>query len=191
MAFTIKKAILAATISVSTMNVQATPVQFSFTSKVINANISGVSDDDVVTINLIADNGASDLISQSWTIGDLISGSLSAGSYTQSYIDGWFSSDTHLAFQTDASGNLTLTEFYGTTTSANHQDSFGTGLSVYLYSNAFQDLYGNITEYVDRLPTSANWTVSQVTQVPEPENLAMLLAGLGLLGLASGRNKQE
>jgi hypothetical protein len=182
--------VLGTAISISAMSAQAAPVQFTFTSTITNSfadpEISGVSTGDLVTIKILADNGGSDLLSQTWTITDLISGSASAGSYTQSYIDGWFD-DSGIVFQTNASGNLTLTAFYGTTDSPNHQDSFGTGPDIYLFSDSLRDFYGNYADFGDSLGTLANWTVSQVTPVPEPD-VAFLMA-LGLIGAMSLRHK--
>ena len=72
------------------MQAQGTPVVFTFAATITNnSGIAGVSVGDVVTINLVANNGSSGLNSQSWTIGNFISASLSAGSYSQSYVDGF------------------------------------------------------------------------------------------------------
>ena len=175
-------------------NAYAIPVQFTYTSTTIShpvtgslPNIPGVSLGDVVTLTLLADNGGSGLNSQSWTIGNLISGSLSVGSYWQSYTDGWFESPSWVPFTTDAFGNLTKSVFSGTDPfgSPNHQDTFGSGLlgfplDIVLYNGTIQ-AYGGGQAYYGPLDSLDRWTVSQVSPVPEPETYAMMLFGLGLV----------
>ena len=178
----------AAALALGTAAAQAAPVQFTYTSTVTSSAISGVSVGDAVTIQLLADNGANSLASQTWTIGDLISGSLSAGSYSQSYVDGWFSSPSWVAFQTNAAGALTLSDFFGTTYSPNHVDSFGTGPSVYLYNGAFQDHSNNMAFQFHSLVTLSQWTV-HTPAIPEPSTYAMLAIGLLATGFVARRRK--
>jgi len=174
-------------------NAQASPVEFTFQSTITSnviGSIAGVSIGDTVAISLFADNGSSSLLSQSWTIGSLNSGSLAVGSYFQNYVDGWFDLPSFTIFQTDATGNLVTADFVGTTYSPNHSDSFGTGGNVRLYNGGLQDYFGNTALFSPRQSQSpSNWTVTAA--IPEPETYAMLLAGLGLLGFAARRRKQK
>lgn len=168
---------------------QADPVKFTYTSTITSSGISGVSVGDTVTISLLADNGGSGLSSQSWTISNLISGSLSAGTYSQSYTDGWYSAPSWTAFSTDATGALTLSDFYGTTYSANHHDSFGVGPQIYLYNGGFLDFFGNYAGQADSLSVLGHWSVEPVqpSSVPEPASLALF--GAGIAGLMMRRRR--
>ena len=178
-----RNGLLAAVLTAAGMAAQAMPVQFTYTSTVFSSDIAGVAVGDTVTVTVLADNGGTSLNSQDWATSTLISGSLQAGSYTQNYVDGWYSAPSWIAFRTDGSGTLITTDFVGTTYSPNHTDSFGTGPFVYLYNGAFLDYYGNIARMNDGLQVTANWTVSAVTPIPEPSTLALVALGLGLITL--------
>lgn len=186
-----KIALLLAAFALNMGSALAAPVEFTFTSSIASSAIPGVAVGDTLTLTLLADNGGSSLASQTWTIGNLISGHLSVGSYSQSYTDGWFSAPGFVAFATDAAGSLTTTNFYGTTYSANHVDSFGSGPGVYLYSNAIQDHSSRLAYEITNLPTTSAWTVAMAPAVPEPETYAMLLAGVGLMGAIARRRQRK
>jgi hypothetical protein len=157
----------------------ANTVQFVYISTVTSSAIPGVSAGDSVTVKILADNGGSSLSSQSWTVADFISGSLRSGTYMQSYIDGWFPFPTVL-FSTDATGDIASADFEGTLYSPNHVDSFGTGPQINLYSDGFQDYFGDIAFETSCLDCDVHdWTVSEVQAVPEPSTLSyMILAAL-------------
>jgi hypothetical protein len=170
-----------------TMQAQGTPVEFTFAATIVNnSGIVGVSVGDIVTINLLANNGSSGLNSQSWTIGDFISASLSAGSYSQSYVDG-FGTASLVAFTTDAIGNLTQSNFPDTTLSANNTDTFGMGGQIRLFSNDFQDFFGRTAAMSNGLTRLTAWSVNERSQAPEPGTLSLL--GLGLAGAALLRRR--
>jgi hypothetical protein len=162
------------------MQAQGTPVEFTFAATITNnSGIVGVSVGDIVTIDLLANNGSSGLNSQSWTIGNFISASLSAGSYSQSYVDG-FGTASLVAFTTDAFGNLTQSNFPDTTLSADSTDTFGMGGQIRLFSNDFQDFFGRTAVMSNGLTHLTAWSVNEQSQAPEPGTLSLL--GLGLAG---------
>lgn len=167
----------------------AIPIEFTYTSSVTSSSIAGVSAGDAVTITLLADNGGSGLASQSWSIGNIISGSLSAGSYFQSYVDGWYSAAAFVPFATDSLGTLISANFYGTNYSANHVDSFGTGSPIYLYNGAFQAHTGGLAYQANSLSNLPNWSIAAAAQVPEPATTALF--GLGALALGFLRQRAK
>jgi len=171
------------------MQALGTPAEFTFAATITNnSGIVGVSVGDVVTINLLADNGSSGLNSQSWTIGDFISASLSNGSYSQSYVDG-FGTASLVAFTTDAIGNLTQSNFPDTTPSANNSDTFGMGGQIRLFANDFQDFFGRTAAMSNGLTHLNGWSVKEQSHAPEPGTLSLL--GLGLAGAALLRRRRN
>ncbi|CAH0352401.1 hypothetical protein [Aquabacterium sp. CECT 9606] len=180
----------ASVLTFATASAHAELVNFTYTTTISSSSIAGVSPGDQLTIQLLADNGGSSLASQSWTIGDIISGHLTAGSYEQNYVDGWYSLDSWVAFTTNASGSLTSTEFYGTTYSANHTDSFGNGGQVYLFNGAFQDYFGQLAFQSGALSTdTSDWKVALA--VPEVSTVELMVAGLSVLAFALRRGKKR
>lgn len=166
------------------LQVQAIPVELVHTTTVSSSDISGVAIGDTVTLTLFAENGGDSVNSQTWRIGDIISGSLKAGSYWQSYIDGWFSGSTPISFVTDVSGALTTADFFGTTFSANHQDPLGVGPRVNLYNSDFQDFLGNQASFNLFLQNPSAWTVAKSVQVPEPSTILLLVIGVIAIGFS-------
>jgi len=172
----------------------AAPFQFTFTTTITSSGVPGLNSGDQVTLNVIADNGGTSILSQSWNVVDLVSASLSGGTYVATYAPPFWPFGGDPAFTTDASGTLTLANFFGTNI-GNNTDNFGTGPNVYLSSNA-------LTDFLDRdaffnpatFESLSNWSGPvAVEAIPEPATMALLgpmALGWGLAGLGLARRRR-
>ena len=162
---------------------QADPFKFTYTGTIAYASTPGIDSGDTYTLTVIADNGGNSALGQSWGYDDLQGFTIQAGSYSASYSKVWESSD---GFQTDASGNVTYTGFYGTSYSSNNSDNFGSWTGDYVYGNGtFFDSQGRENSISTELNEPSRWTVSPAGAdgaVPEPASWAMMLGGFGLVG---------
>lgn len=168
------------------------PVTFTFSTTVGSSAISGVSASDVITVQVIADNGSASLVSQTWLATDVLSATASAGTYQATYITPFY--DFRDSFTTDASGLLSSVGFGDVDN--NNQDIFGTGGMVALGSDALRDFYGNLAFFSGcAVPPgtgpncSTDISLWSVTIAPVPLPPSLLLLGSGLLGLVWGRRK--
>jgi hypothetical protein len=116
-----------------------------------------------------------------WDAGSFVSGRISWG-------DGSDDLDILVPWTTAGSINLTFNHTYGV------PGSFETELSVnYVAGSSGQDCDGSTCVPVSFYQASTDQIFFnhdfQVSPIPEPETYAMLLAGLGLLGIAGRRRK--
>jgi hypothetical protein len=168
---------------------EASVYDFTFTSTITSAGNPLIAIGDTFTINLLLDNGGSTLVSQTWSGANAISGfTIDAGAYHASYstlYPGW-------SFQTNASGALTVTNFYGTDGTSNNQDNFGSwvGDAVFGSPNFFDFFQNQYTFYADYPQTIADWTVTAAA-TPLPAALPLFASGLAGLGLLGWRRKRE
>ena len=83
----------------------AEAVQFDFQTILTNSSVTGASVGDTVTWSVYADNGGTDLLSETWRWSDITSGQITAGSYEAYFVAQNLSA---VVFMTDAAGALTF-----------------------------------------------------------------------------------
>jgi len=178
-------------LSAPSMSAWAVPFQFTYRTTVAISTIAGIADGDEVVISVLADNGGTSSISAIWNEADLLSATLTAGSYTATYGAPLFAG-LDPAFRTDALGMLDRAVFLGGVIGTN-SDSFGVGGATYLFDDAFLDYFGNPA--ILSTPLSAarleDWTAPAAvsTSVPEPATLVLLASGV--LALAVDRRRRH
>lgn len=174
---------LVAALSLAPLVAGATPAQFVFTTFVLGTtDIPGVSTGETVTLTVVADNGNSTLISQTWLPSDVQSVALSVGTYSASYPaprTDPFSSTAHV-LSTSAAGDVVdaeIADIDGINT-----DVFGSSTNVSLFTNAVQDFEGRMARFQHASTINpGRWTV---TQIPEPSTLALVSLGLVVIAVA-------
>ncbi len=189
-----KELLIAAAISIFLGGIVGTanaiPYQFTFTTTVTSSiGTPGVTDGDLLTLNILGDNGGTDLFSQSWFQTDIISAVASVGTYEANFFFPHYNNDP--VFLTNGSGALSSTAWYDI--DSNNTDNLGIG-SPGFYVNAL------VTSQVKHLVFSTsshpnspeNWSVSAASgPAPVPEPTTMLLFGTGLAGLVGLRRKKQ
>lgn len=175
-------------IAIMSMAAWATPFQFTYRTTIAVSTITGINNGDEVVVSVLADNGGTTPISAVWNEADLISATLTAGSYIADY-GAPLTAGLDPAFRTDAFGILERAGFLGGLLGLN-SDSFGVGGGAYLFDDAFLDFYGRPA--VMDVPLSEGrldlWSgpTAAYTSVPEPATHLLLVLGL-LLGIAVRR----
>lgn len=162
----------------------ATVFEFTFTDTISAANTPGISVGDTFTLHLFLDNGGSSLISQSWTAAQTMGFTINAGSYSATYSTVW---QSLFDFETDASGNVSVAQFFGTEPTSNNTDNFGSWTADTVFGNAiFDDFFGRENFVAAGAFTDPDkWTLAAV---PEPTTIALL--GIALVGLGVTRRKR-
>lgn len=170
--------------------VEAAPFQFTFHDTVVFypccLTLPGVNAGDLVTVTVLADNGADTLIGQSWYQADVISATATVGGYSAIYRPPFFVNDP--MFRTNESGQIDLV-WFADTDSGNSDSLNG---SAFLSSNAIGTQIES-TQYAaffaggTSVQRANYWSVTSASAVPEPAPYLLILAGIGAASLASRR----
>ncbi len=188
-----KAALGASAIALASSAANALPIMLEFTGVAVEgysgSTTPGVTPGDAISWTVIADNGGTSLASQSWSYTDIISTTISAGSYAATTSGAIIGGGG--GFSTDGSGvlaNLNFNAIQGGT------DSNGVEEFLYYMNNANNIWFPDGFDWIDNFgavspPDISNTVISFVEagRVPVP-GVAMLLLG-GLAGLISTRRK--
>ncbi|HWA27598.1 MAG TPA: VPDSG-CTERM sorting domain-containing protein [Lacunisphaera sp.] len=179
----IKLAGLIALVGCLLSKANATVYDFTFTNTVSYAETPGINVGDTFVLHLFADNGGSSLNSQTWTLDDTLGFTIDAGSYSATYSLVW---PFGFMMQTDSTGALVTTSFFGTSDSSNNTDNFGSWVGDYVFGNAeFHDRFNrrnNIS--ANSFNDTRNWTVGLASAVPDASSTLSFL-GMAVLGLVA------
>jgi hypothetical protein len=175
---------------VAASGAEAAPFQFTFTGSVsfVDAGLSCVvSVGDLFSLSVIVDNGGTSTLSQVWAVTDTLSATVTAGGYAATCTADFFPA---AGFATDAAGNLTSTQWFGTLESPTSADNPGTGAR--LFSDGLIASNGLFVER-DAFPGSlSNWSgpvSASVAPIPLPASLMLLLGGMGVLAGATAARR--
>ncbi len=177
--------------AISTGSAQAAVYDFTFTDQIATATTPGIAVGDPFVVHLFADNGGSSLVSQTWVVGDTMGFTIDAGTYHASYSQVWTGG---FDLRTDASGNVSVANFYGTEPTSSNTDNFGSWIADTVFGDgSFTDYNGNTnTILAGSFTNPSAWTVAAAVPgtTPIPASLPLFVTGLGGLGLLSRYRKR-
>lgn len=189
------------TIALTGTDAEAEIFEFTFTDIIAHAENPLISVGDVFTLKLYADNGSNSLVEQTWNIGDLLSFTISAGSYFANHSTVYPDPLTN-NFQTDSSGKVSKVQFYGDGGGLS-TDNFATCYCLGVDGNGpFYDGLGGLANRIqaDGWNDVSKWSVAVALDypepprppaIPEPSTWALLLMGFGTIGALLRRRGPE
>ena len=156
------------------------PVKFTYITTVTTPAFSdptpGVSDGDTLTLEIIADNGRTGIISEQWKMEELLSAVVRVGSYEAHFnYPHWKPSWIENPFRTDTSGKPIGT--WGDSDN-NNTDNLGGIWSPRFSNNRMSTSLQTTLDYQRPFPNEQSWTI---TTIPLPA--AAWLFGSAVLGL--------
>lgn len=185
-----KSLITAAAMLLMTTVAQAAPIHFQFNAGLVFTDISGTLPTDVVTIDVVMDNGGTSTASQTWNAaaGHFVSGVLSIGSYSMDV----GSNVSRAIFITDSSGALLSTAFedFLFADRADNVDNFGTGGTLINLTHFFVvDFTGDFAQFGGTTEAVGDWLIVSTNQTPIPAPGSLALLGLGMIFLSRARRR--
>jgi hypothetical protein len=169
---------------------QAIPVELQYSGIVSDTTVTGVSPGDTITFDVFADNGGSSLISQTWSVTDITSATITAGTYSAT-TSGPVSGLSSGSFTTNSSGFLATLSF--SALFQNGTDTNGATLFSYYMNGGnpiwFEETFGNSFN-ANVVPNIDNTTISLVP-TPLPAAFPLFATGIGGLGLLGWRRKRK
>jgi hypothetical protein len=188
------KHLLALLLASAALPAVAAPVQLSYVGVVKNVNgIVGPVVGSAFTIDLILDNGGSDLISQSWNLSHFVSISVLAGPSYSAFES--TSTGGSISVATDGTGalstlNVSLIILGLDSAGQTYFDVYmNGGNNVFYYTDAGGAETGQAMG-ADTPPNLSNTSISMVgADVPLPGGLALMLGGLAVFGLMRRRTQ--
>lgn len=177
-------AFLAASIVASGGAVQAAPFVFSLDNTFTNGSVAaGISAGDSFSLQVVVDNGGSTAQGQQWFQADVLSATLTSGSYVATFNAPFYFNDP--LFVTDASGVITTASWYDT--DDNNTDTIGPGSPEFL-ANALWLSNAEALYFTELVVGPGKWSVeAAVSDVPLPAGGLLLLSGLGALAYVRRR----
>ena len=171
-------------------NVGAVPVQMTaigtLSDQPDDIDIPDTAAGDTVTIVVIVDNGEASLLSQTWTVLEILSGRIDVGSYTALYTSPFLDIS---GFTTDGAGVVTFARFAVIPSVAGNNevvDNYGSSIDGGVFTTAVQDTRSRQSDFGFNSGDPNLWSAAFVS-VPEPGTIGLLGAGLVGLGLARRR----
>lgn len=177
--------VVAVGLAIANSPARSIPFQFTFTTTASISLIPGMNSGDMVTISVLADNGGTSSLSQSWNESDLLSTTLTGGTYWAIY-GAPFLVGIDPAFRTDATGALDRARFDG---SLSGQDVFGIGGDILLVDYVVFDYTGNVAILDPGLsdPDALRyWSDPVAAPVPEPGTATLVALALTAGAAGSG-----
>ena len=136
---------------------------------------------DDVSIVVLVDNGGSSALNQVWEPTDILSASVTVGTYAAEWGAGTTFLDlsgVNCDFVTDGSGSVT-SGFCGSATATGTDN---TGTRARLFRNAVRTSELEDIFFSTDLAAGEGWVVSELATVPLPAGSVLLLSGLAMLG---------